>query len=768
MDAKLGRSMAGANFVNGVHLLPATGEFAYDTISYSGCRNDETQFAPLNLFHDQFLGANSGKTDFSYAIDQLQAAYPQCTSVSLIAAWFGDSVDGSTCRIYPSTTYIGGAFQDKSGQADPWRCSGLTQLSDGLIPLPRSGQSYVYGGTPSDQSLVRAIRALKARGLRVVFYPFLLMTSSGAPWRGRISLASDQSEAAQTAVTAFLGAASADQFTPDADSLTVVYSGAPTDYTFRRMILHYASLCALAGGIDLFLIGSELRGLEQIRGPNWTPAGTLDTDGHAVWDYPFVDGLITLARDVRALFDKAGLPRDGAGKHNLIGYSADWSVWMGVQHQDASGNNFGQWPHLDRLYADDSIDVVSFDNYLPLSDWTSGDGGLDPLFWSDPREETWPPSSDGMNALGLTGTPMLKSLDYLKANIEGGEKYYWYYNDGVNLGRGFVPKGSGLQVSLPEGDRLAQQRKPYYAGQQLLANKQLRWWWNNTHQAIYADGADTSWIARGAMTQWVPRSKPIIFTEYGFPTCDRGTNQPNVFYDPKSVESFTPYWSSWEPAEGGVYRPVRDDELTLLALRALHEYWFEDGKNETSDAGVPMIDQTFCLIWSWDARPFPTFPNRSDIWGDATNWRAGNWLGGKGPFLTPPIADEPPVFGPYPAFPSLSGQGWSVHYQPTFDTLAALHVDGRETRATRRAKAHYTMTLTFDVLRGDASAEFAAMAGFFLRMQGTDGLFTFPMPEELGAGATMLCRFADDIQDFEEFMTLLWSVQSVKLQTAMP
>jgi hypothetical protein len=32
-----------------------------------------------------------------------------------------------------------------------------------------------YGGTPSDQSVVDAIRDLKGRGLRVLFNPFLFM-----------------------------------------------------------------------------------------------------------------------------------------------------------------------------------------------------------------------------------------------------------------------------------------------------------------------------------------------------------------------------------------------------------------------------------------------------------------------------------------------------------------------------------------------------------------------------------------------------------------
>src|SRR4030081_1426843 len=38
----------------------------------------------------------------------------------------------------------------------------------------------------------------------------------------------------------------------------------------------------------------------------------------------------------------------------------------------------GQWPHLDQLWAHSNIDLVRFDNYMPLSDWTTGDGSLLP------------------------------------------------------------------------------------------------------------------------------------------------------------------------------------------------------------------------------------------------------------------------------------------------------------------------------------------------------------------------------------------------------
>ena len=53
----------------------------------------------------------------------------------------------------------------------------------------------------------------------------------------------------------------------------------------------------------------------------------------------------------------------------------------------------------------------------------------------------------------------------------------------------------------------------------------------------------------GTPTAWVPESKPTRFTEPGFPAIDRGRNEPNVFYGPKSAESFKPYFTrGWRDA----------------------------------------------------------------------------------------------------------------------------------------------------------------------------------------------------------------------------
>ena len=593
----------------GVHLLPSTGEFTYDTIPFSGSQRVAAGLRPLQPMNT-FFAPGGSKTDYSYAVDQLQAEHPECGTVSVVVAWFFNSEDASACNIYPSTNYLIGEIEQSGVIPDHWRVSGLTEQNyPGIIPLPGlpGTTSFVYGGTPSDPSIVRCIQDLKARGFRVVFYPFLLGTGSGFPWRGRITYSNDVSSAATSAVDAFLGSATTVDFTRDTINLTVGYSGYLFDWTYRRMILHYANLCVIAGGVNLFVIGSELRGLETIRGPGWTKAGTTDGSGNAVWDYPFVAGLVTLSDDVRSVFDGAGLTKNLSTLSNLVTYSADWSSWMGWQHP---GEN-GQWPHLDQLWAHANIDFVSFDNYLPLSDWTTGGGGLDVVNWNAQAPSgSWPPSAGTMSGLGLSGMPTIYSLPYLKANIEGGQYFNWFYNDGVNGGRGFDPKGSGLMVSLPEGDRLAQARNPYYANQQILANKQLRWFWNNAHQAVYDDGDGTGWSPHGPQTEWAAQSKSILMLEYGFSSVDKATNQPNVFFDAKSTESATAFWSIWDSAAGMTYLPRRDDTIAALALEAIYEYWNTDGHNTTSGAGVVMVQFAFSCVWNWDARPFPTLPDR--------------------------------------------------------------------------------------------------------------------------------------------------------------
>ncbi|HTV32752.1 MAG TPA: glycoside hydrolase TIM-barrel-like domain-containing protein, partial [Methylocella sp.] len=577
--------------------------------------------------------------------------------------------------------------------------------------------------------------------------------------------------AASTAIANFFGTAATSQFTQDFTNKTVAYAGSATDYTFRRFMLHYANLCVVAGGVDLFLIGSEFAGLEKIRGSGWTPAGV---GSPPTWDYPFVTALSTLADDVRSVFNAASLTKDLTNFHNLIAYSADWSTWMGVKHDSANPPtgypNGAQWPHLDQLWSHDNIDLVCFDNYLPLSDWTTGLGGVDALQnWTQPKPSgSWPPSSGAMSGLGLTGSPTLYSTPYLKANIEGGERFNWYYNDSTNGGPGLDPNGTDLRVSLPQGDRLTQSRNAFSANQQILGQKQLRWWWNNPHYALYDTGSGL--VPQGSATGWVPQSKSIVFAEYGFPSNDKSTNQPNVFYAPGSTASGTAFWSIWDPAVGtpnatqwfqnpnalvapytslievqwpsqaSFYQPRQDQNIQLLALQAFYEYWFSDtpSNNETSGAGVPMLLPPFCSVWNWDARPFPTFPRLGAQWGDTGNWPAGNWLNGKGPLLLPPSADPPPsVPMPVGNFPTLPGLSWSVHKRPTFSSRVAQHVSGREVRFAFYAQTLYEFELTIEGLDstgvlypGLGANSLQSLMGLYLQCQGQVGTFLYTDPTD--------------------------------------
>jgi uncharacterized protein (TIGR02217 family) len=832
--------------VTGVHLLPSTGEFAYDTVSAVGFQRGSSGLNNATILN--FFSSSPGQpTDYTNAIEQFQIDHPECKTVSLVIAWFFDSVDASTCHVYPSTNFILGEFAQWEGAAFApvnWKVSGLTEQEfPGLIPLPSlpGSTSFVYGGTPSDPSVVRCIRDLKSRGFNVAFYPFLLGTGSGFPWRGRITSQGDLTQTATNDVASFMGGAAVGDFVRDSINLTVDYAGAagPFDWTFRRMILHYANLCVVAGGVGLFVIGSELRGLEILRGPTWTKSGGIDGSGSAIWDYPMVAQLNALANDVRSTFDGAGLTKNLSSLQNLITYSSDWSSWMGWQHAEANG----QWPHLDQLWANPNIDFVSFDNYMPLTDWTTGSGGLDAENWNEPQfSGTWPPGPTQLSGLGLSGPPTIHSTPYIKGNIEGGQYFDWFYNDSNNLGRGLDPRGTDLQVSLPEGDRLAQARNPYFPNQEILANKQLRWWWNNNHQAVYDSGDGQGFAPHGPKTEWNPNAKSIITLEYGFAACDKSTNQPNVFFDPKSTESFTAYWSIWDPANELGYLPRRDDTIQALALQAVYEYWNIDGNNE-SVGGLPMLNWNFCCVWNTDARPFPTFPVLNSAWGDAGNWPQGLWIGTTRAVLPPPPPSLPPT---PPEFPTLAlgpALAWSVHIKPQFKTEIGQHVSGRETRTQRFAHPYFDIDLTYDLLRADAAhLELQAIAGFFEQASGEAASFwveppglsavtgqaiglgdgsqtVFPLVASIGsyigpvygtsgvaavylngiaepsgwsvsngylpaitfnsapgAGVTIsadfgvlwLCRFAEDVQDFEEFMTMLWALRTVRLVTVRP
>lgn len=142
--------------------------------------------------------------------------------------------------------------------------------------------------------------------------------------------------------------------------------------------------------------------------------------------------------------------------------------------------------------------------------------------------------------------------------------------------------------------------KTFYGGP-TYAWKNVKHWWNSTHT-----NPDAS------PTAWTPKMKPVWFSELGFPSVDGCANQPNVFVDPDSVESFYPRGS----------RGRVDFLAQRTALDASIDYL--DAQNALEPNFIPRK-----FIWTWDARPFPFFPDLVSVWSDGGNWKTGHWVQGK-------------------------------------------------------------------------------------------------------------------------------------------
>ncbi len=543
-----------AQGVRGVALIPGTGEYSLATtpVHYEEGPG-RSRSANVN--------SPSGKTDFATSVEALDEELPNCGSVSLVVSWFGDDLRCGQCAIRPKV-------EQKliDGTPMPWVVSSLTRAAAGEVPQV-DGRS-VYGGTPADQAVIEAIGHLRAMGKEIVFYPFILMEQLAGngladpwsdatdqpalPWRGRITLSKapgrpgspDGTAAADAEVAAFFGTAQAGDFTISGN--TVAYNG-PAEFSYRRFILHQAHLCKAAGGVDAFLIGSEMRGLTRIRG--------------AAGNFPAVDALRQLAADVRAVL--------GAGTE--ISYAADWSEYFGYHPDDGSGDVFF---NLDPLWADPNIDFIGIDNYMPLSDWRDG---------SDHRDAHW---------------GSIYNLEYLKANIMGGEGYDWYYHS---------PEAEAAQIRTPIADSA-------HGEDWIFRYKDLKGWWSNFHHERIGG------VRQPVPTPWVPGSKPFRFTEIGCAAIDKGTNQPNRFLDPRSSESGLPKYSSGQ----------RDDLIQMQYLRAMFAFWEDPANNPVdADSGVRMVDTGGAHVWAWDARPFPFFPNNTALWADGEAYARGHWINGR-------------------------------------------------------------------------------------------------------------------------------------------
>lgn len=308
--------------VKGITIIPGTGEFVYHTekiakyeVAYSphGDVLLEDTKQPCN-YHN-----NEGRANVLVSLDNLKKELPNVEWISLIVCWFGNSLDIASCSIYPACE-----FNDVYQKTAPydWSVGGKNRRNARVISKDSKG-NLLYGGTPSDSSVVALLKELKARGYKIFLIPMIMMELESKPWRGRITGSSG-------AVAGFFEKADG----------------------YNNFIRHYANLGK--DFVDAFAIGSELIGLTKIN------------DGHN--NFPAVDKLCELAGEIRQTM----------GKDVKLTYAADWS-----EYHHTNGGIY----NMDKLWANPDIDFIGIDAYLPLTNtvtrpsqdeikqgWYSGEG----------------------------------------------------------------------------------------------------------------------------------------------------------------------------------------------------------------------------------------------------------------------------------------------------------------------------------------------------------------------------------------------------------
>lgn len=175
--------------VKAVTLIPGAGERVYETKVYTrdlggGATTTENGFA------------SDGTADWTIALDDLKTALPSVNTVLLAVGWFGEDLRAGHCTIRPKVEVA-----VKATAPGAWTVHTITR--DIAAVVTAVGGLPAYGGTPADDSVVRAVRDLKARGYSVIFYPFLFIDNAQGnslldpwtgnigqpayPWRGRIT-----------------------------------------------------------------------------------------------------------------------------------------------------------------------------------------------------------------------------------------------------------------------------------------------------------------------------------------------------------------------------------------------------------------------------------------------------------------------------------------------------------------------------------------------------------------------------------------------------
>lgn len=573
--------------ITSIHMIPGTGEFVYSTditVKTGGQRLPDGSFANGGTSVDVNMHNFDNQADVLESLDQLKQTLPNLQWVGLIVSWFATSKHAGICQIKPKVEY-----RSSGTNTTPydWSVAGLNRDTADLVLS--NNNVLNYGGTPSDKSVVNLAVELKSRGYNVILYPFIPVDTNAQvgppqednkPWRGRITPTSS-------------------------GDVDYFFDSGSNAWNYDHFVNYYATLSvggvALKDHIDAFVIGSELRGLTQYASSTGV--------------FPAVTKLVALAVSVKT----------AVGSGVKVTYGADWSEY----------HNINGWYNLDPLWASTSIDMVGIDAYFPITPdldqsnitydviqqyWEAGEGwdyfyddsvNRDSFLVNNPITTTNTQTTVTLDLSGFVNHHLTIGQTFTLAGLTGPVGGISAANlNGVRTVLGVTDTthvtftaGAAATSSTTGGGSAGTIDKPKYYSGATYAWKNHQNWWNSTHTNPDASG-----------TSWTAKMKPLWFTEFGFPSVDGCSNEPNVFVDPTSAETGYPR-ASRQRIDFGAQRIAIEATVDYLAAR-----------NALSGLSN-LVPEAF--LWTWDARPFPFWPDLINVWADGGLWETGHWVEGK-------------------------------------------------------------------------------------------------------------------------------------------
>lgn len=309
------------DLVTAINLIPGSGEFVYDTEVQTKVFGYDLAGKWIQTGNKETINSNNSnnEADVKISLKQMSQTFPNLEWVSIVCTWFADSLDISEATIKPKVEYKTGTITEP----DLWNVAGNVRSNADELTKDENDRP-IYGGTPSDSSILNLITELKSMGYKVMLYPMIFMDIANKPWRGNMT-------------------------------------GEPSDVSnfftktngYNAFINHYATLTK--NKVDAFIIGSEMKALTSIQ--------------HTDNSFPAIDEFVTLATTVKTTM----------GATTDISYAADWSEYHSVNgwfNMDKLWAN----PNIDFIGIDayfplsDEPQNGIYDLQKTIDGWSNGEG----------------------------------------------------------------------------------------------------------------------------------------------------------------------------------------------------------------------------------------------------------------------------------------------------------------------------------------------------------------------------------------------------------